>query len=102
MVKINVTPDSRFTRDGSDIRSSAKMSFTTATLGGVVEVETVHGRQTIKVSPGTQSGSTYRLRQKGVPASRTKSAGHHYVSLEVDVPKAVSKEQRELIQKLKL
>ena len=102
MVKINVMPDSKFTRDGNDIRSKTKMSFTTAALGGIVEVDTVHGRQTIKVTPGTQSGSVFRLRQKGVPARRGNPPGHHYVSLEVDVPKSLSKEQKELIRKLKL
>ena len=102
MVQINVTPDPRFSRDGRDIHTSVPMSFTVATLGGVLEVETIHGKQTIKVTPGTQSGSTLRLRQKGVPGYRSRATGHHYVHLAVDVPTALTSDQKELIRKLKL
>ena len=102
MVRIQVAPDPRFSREGSDIHSNSNMSFTVASLGGVLEVETIYGKQTIKVKPGTQPGSTFRLRSKGIPGYRTRAPGHHYVHLNVDVPTALTSEQKELIRKLKL
>ena len=102
MVKITVKDSPQFNRDGNHIYSDKKISFTLAALGGVLEVDTVHGVQTVKIAPGTQSNSTLRLRDKGVPRSRRNPPGHHYVQLVVDVPKRLTAEQKELIRKLKL
>jgi len=102
MVRIQVMPDPRFTREGPNIHGNEKMSFAVASLGGVLEVETMHGKQTIKIKPGTQPGSTFRLRSKGVPTHRGRPAGHHYVHLNVEIPTSLTGEQKELIRKLKL
>ena len=102
MVKLLVQKDPKYTREGRSIHSDEKISFSLAALGGVLDVETVHGRQTVKITPGTQSSSTLRLRNKGVPKGRRNPAGHHYVHLTIDVPKNLTAEQKELIRKLKL
>ena len=102
MVKIQVRPDSKFSREGKDIHSKAKMSFAIASLGGILEIETIYGKQTIKVKPGTQSGSTLRLRRKGVPGYQSRPTGHHYVHLNVTIPMKLTSNQKELIRKLKL
>ena len=102
MLKLLDQKDPRYTREGNSIHSDEKISFSLAALGGVLSVETIHGRQTVKIAPGTQPNATLRLRGKGVPASRRNPAGHHYVQLVVEVPKNLTSEQKELIRKLKL
>ena len=102
MVNVQVQPDPRFSREGKDIHSKAKMSFAIAALGGILEIETIHGKQTVKVKPGTQSGSTLRLRRKGIPGHQSRPTGHHYVHLNVSIPTRLTSNQKELIRKLKL
>lgn len=101
-VHLDVESHPTFTREGRDIYSVVKMSFVTACIGGSISVETVQGLQSMKVTPGMQSGSTLRLKNLGVPASTTGPAGHHFVQLIVDVPKKLTAQQEELIRKLNL
>lgn len=102
LIQLLVQEDPKFERRGSDIYSTEKMSFTKAALGGTSSVTTVHGDQTIKIHPGTQSGTTMRIRGKGVPGQGARAWGHHYVQLSVDVPKKLTNEQIDLIKKLNL
>jgi molecular chaperone DnaJ len=71
-----------------------------ATLGSELVVPTVDGEETIKVPPGTQSGKVIRLRGKGVPKLRRNGRGDQIVIVSVDIPRALSSEQRQLFEKL--
>jgi molecular chaperone DnaJ len=102
LIQLLVQEDPKFNRRGIDIYSMEKITFTKAALGGSVHVETVHGSQTIKVPTGTQSGTTMRIRGKGVPGQRGHSWGHHYVQLDVSIPTRLTNEQISLIKKLNL
>jgi len=102
IIRIIVSKNPMYRRENMDVHSTEKMSFSIATLGGSINVMTVHGKQTIKIPPGTDVGTTMRLRGKGVPRARTRRAGHHYVHLDIEVPKALTDEQKELIKKLQL
>jgi molecular chaperone DnaJ len=103
LLRIQVQPDARFTRKENDIYGDAQVSFSTAALGGTLEVETVYGPQVVKIIPGTQPGSVLRLREKGIPSGPfTRHTGDHYVSVGVVIPTHLTNEQKELIQKLKL
>jgi len=102
LIQLSVQRDAKFDRRGDDIYSAEKITFTKAALGGSIHVETVHGNQTIKVPPGTQSGITMRIRGKGVPGHHRRPPGHHYVQLNVSVPLELTSEQISLIKKLNL
>ncbi|MDQ3008628.1 MAG: DnaJ domain-containing protein [bacterium] len=96
-ITIDVKPDARFKRDGYDLFLDQKISFTTAALGGTVEVETIENKLKLKVRAGTQSHTLVRLRGEGVPHLQGKGKGDLYVRLMVEVPEKLSKEQKQLL-----
>jgi len=102
LIQLSVQKDPKFDRRGNDIYSMEKTTFAKAALGGAMHVETVHGSQSIKVPPGTQSGTTMRIRGKGVPGHGGHNWGHHYVQLGVSIPTMLTDEQISLIKKLNL
>jgi molecular chaperone DnaJ len=89
-----------FTRRDYDIHTEQSISFTQAALGAEVETHTVHGKETLRVPPGTQPTQIFRLRGKGVPFIDGTGRGDHYVHVAVRVPTTLSDEQRELLMKL--
>ncbi len=99
-IRIHVTPDKRFVRDGMHIRSEKEIGFTQAALGDTVDVETIDGLVELKIPSGTQSGSSFRIKGKGVPS--THSNGDHYVTVHVVTPKKLSKQQKKLLEQLDL
>lgn len=102
IIRIVAAKSSTFTRENMDIHSTVKMPFKIAALGGSVDVTTVHGKQSIKIPPGTDIGTTMRLRGQGVPGARSRRPGHHYVHLGIEIPKTLTDEQKDLIKKLDL
>ena len=100
IVRVHVDPDPRFARDGEDLHSSAKIGFTQAALGCEIDVETMDGKVELKIPAGTQSGAEFRLRDKGVPYRGGR--GDQIGTVTVVTPKNVTREQRELLQKLDL
>jgi len=101
MLSINVRPHPIFERDGDDIFVRLTIPFSLAILGGMVKVPTVYGDIKIRIRPGTQSGITLRLREKGAPGVRGRGKGDEYVRLNVLVPEKLTKEQKNLIEELK-
>jgi len=101
LLEINVTPDSRFRREGSDLFTTVRIPFTGACLGTAVTVETLEDVKRIKVKPGTQSGSKIRLKGFGVPGRPGKQAGDLYAVIEIAVPDELSDKQRKLLEKLR-
>jgi molecular chaperone DnaJ len=99
-VSVDVIPDKRFKRDGYDVFVDYKLKFTTAMLGGEVNVPSVDGDVKIKIRPGTQPGTMVRLRGKGIPALRGGGRGDEYVRLMVTFPENLNREQKDLIRKL--
>jgi len=98
-VEVRVNPDTRFRREGNDIYSDVTINLVQATLGTEAPVQTVQGRLTVKIPPGTNSGAKLRLRGKGV-ITPSGQAGDHYVIVNVTTPKDLSEEQRKLLEKL--
>lgn len=92
-----------FEREGQDLYYNLVLDFATATLGGEVEVPTIDGKTTIKIAPGTQPGKQIRLRGKGLPAVHGFGFGKGDIicNVTVFVPKTLTKEEKELILKLK-
>lgn len=97
-VLIHVTPHQRLFREGNTIRSTETVSFAEAALGTERSVETINGPQNIAIAAGTQPGSEIRLAGQGFPSLQGGGKGDHLVRVTVEVPKRLSKKQRQLLQ----
>lgn len=99
-LRIHVTPDPRFVREGDTIYLTKRVGFTQAALGDEVEVDTVDGKVNMKIPPGTQAGDELRLRGKGVAHGRGR--GDQIVIIQVVTPKKLGRKERELLESLNL
>ena len=97
-VEIHIKPHSVFEREGDDLHCQMPIPFTTAALGGEIEVPTLAGRASFTVPEGTQSGRTFRLRGKGIKGLRSSVAGDLYVHVQVETPVKLTDTQRELLK----
>lgn len=99
LVDITVSQHPFFKRQGNNIYSTEEISFATAVLGGTKKVKTVDGFVELKINPGTQSDTKNRLRGKGVPMlSNAEVRGDHYVTLVVNIPTSLNKQQKEALK----
>lgn len=98
MINITVRPDSRFERDGYDLYLEQKVSFTQATLGAELQIDTIDGKVKWTLPAGTQPGTTFRLRGKGVPMVNGRGRGDQYVTIRVVVPANLTDEQRDALR----
>lgn len=99
-VSIDVRSHPEFKRDGLDIYFDYEIPFTTAALGATISVPTIDNPVKIKVRPGTQPGTTIRLRGQGVKHLHSSHRGDQYVRLVITIPKNLNREQKDLLQKL--
>jgi molecular chaperone DnaJ len=97
-VNIRVKPHKRFTREGDLILSEEHVDMVSAALGTEIEVQTVDGPIRMKVPAGTQSGSDFKLSGHGVPHIKGSSRGAHIVTIIVDTPTKLSKQQQDLLR----
>jgi molecular chaperone DnaJ len=97
-VHVRVRPHKQFTREGDLILSEEHVSMIEAALGGEIEAATVDGVVRMKVPAGTQSGSDFKLSDHGVPHMRGNARGAHIVTIVVDTPKNLTKDQRVLLE----
>ena len=97
-VNIRVKPHKKFTREGDLILSEEHIDMVQAALGTEIDVGTVDGPVRMKVPAGTQSGSDFKLSDHGVPHLRGSSRGAHIVTITVDTPTKLTKQQQELLQ----
>lgn len=93
-IRVHVAPSKEFVREGNTIRYQLDIGFTQAALGDKVDVPTVHGPVELKIPAGTQSGTEFRLRGKGV------NSGDQLVTVQVVTPKKLSREERKALDKL--
>lgn len=100
-VTFDVRPHPRFKRDGYDLFIDQKIPFTTAALGGQVEVPTVDDKLQLKVRPGTQSHTLVRLREEGAPHLKGRGKGDLYVRLIVEIPERLNRDQKQLLEELR-
>lgn len=97
-VTISVRPHQLFTRDGYDIHCEIPVTFTQAVLGDEITVPTIDGNVKYNISEGTQTGTVFRLKGKGVKKLNRTERGHQYVKITVEVPKNLSKKQKDLLK----
>lgn len=100
-VVLSVKPHSFFEREGKDLHCSIPISFAQAALGAEIMIPTLEGAEhKLKVPEGTQSGTTFRIRGKGVPALQSSGKGDMYVQIRVQTPSKLTKRQRELMAEM--
>ena len=100
-VYLFVNEDSEFERDGINILSSIKISYLQAILGSRLEVNTVDGPTEVIVEPGTQPNKVLTLQNKGVPRLGNQvSRGDHLITVNVEIPKKLGNDERELLEQL--
>jgi molecular chaperone DnaJ len=99
-VNIRVKPHKKFTREGDLILSEEHIDMVGATLGTEIEVDTVDGPIRMKVPAGTQSGSDFKLSSHGVPHLKGSTRGAHIVTLIVDTPTKLNRQQKRLFEEL--
>jgi molecular chaperone DnaJ len=89
-----------FRRDGNDLHCTVPLPFTTLALGGEVSVPGIEGEHTVKVPESTQTGSTFRLRGKGLPDVSGRGHGDLLVTVQAMTPKKLTREQKKLLEQL--
>lgn len=100
-VNVHILPHKKFMRKGNDILSKEYVPFSVATLGGKIEIDTIDGKLILKIPAGTPSGEIFRVKGRGIPELHGRGVGNLLVTVVVSVPKSLSREQKNLLEKLK-
>lgn len=100
IIRVRVMPHQHFKRDGADIFYDAKISIVDASLGKTIEVPTLEKPEKIKIDEGTQPNTISKLKGKGLPHMGARGRGDQYVRFVIDIPTKLSKQQKELLEKL--
>lgn len=98
-VFITVLPHPSFKREGADLYYKKKISFVQAALGAEVAVPTIDGTAKLSIPSGTENQTTFRLRGRGMPNLEGRGRGDELVVIDIEVPKKLSREEAELLQK---
>ncbi len=99
-VGVSVRPHPLYTRDGFDIHCDIPITYAQAVLGDEIVVPTVDGNVKYRIAEGTQTGTVFRLKGKGIKRLQRSDRGDQYVRVYIEVPKGLNKKQKELIQQL--
>lgn len=97
IIKVQVMPDKLFERKGNDVYTKVKVSFKDAILGAKVMVDTLSKKVSLTVPPGTQPGAKMRLKGQGLSIGNTQ--GDQYVTIEIEIPRSITQQQRKLLEK---
>jgi molecular chaperone DnaJ len=98
LININVKPHPMFKREGYDIYCDVPITYMEAVLGGEITIPTIDGDEKYTLSEGTQTGTTFRFKGKGVKKPLRTDRGNQYVKVYVEVPKNLSKKQKDLLK----
>lgn len=98
LVTINVRPHSLFRREGTSVLCDSPITFTQAVLGAELEIPTLDGRVRYKLPEGTQTGTTIRLKGKGIPYTNGRGRGDQYVTVHIETPRNLTSKQKELLR----
>ena len=99
LITVTVRPHQLFRREGNDVLCEAPITFTQAVLGAELEIPTIDGKVKYTLPEGTQSGTTFRLKGKGIPSINGRGRGDQYVTVYIETPKNLNKEQKEALKK---
>ena len=99
LITITVRPHELFRREGSSVLCEAPITFTQAVLGAELEIPTIDGKVKYDLPEGTQSGTTFRLKGKGIPSLNGRGRGDQYVTVYIETPRNLNREQKEALKK---
>jgi molecular chaperone DnaJ len=99
-LRVVVRPHEFFERRGNDLYTKVPVTVAEASLGAKIEVPTIDGRSLVRIPPGTNSGRTLRLKEKGVPHGKSGARGDQYVEIQVVVPEPTDERVRTLMKEL--
>ena len=99
LITITVRPHELFRREGTSVLCEAPITFTQAVLGAELEIPTIDGKVKYTLPEGTQSGTTFRLKGKGIPSINGRGRGDQYVTVYIETPKNLNKGQKEALKK---
>ena len=99
LITITVRPHELFRREGTSVLCEAPITFTQAVLGAELEIPTIDGKVKYTLPEGTQSGTTFRLKGKGIPSLNGRGRGDQYVTVYIETPRNLNKEQKEALKK---
>ena len=99
LITLMVQPHEIFRRDGVDVFCEAPITFTQAVLGAELEIPTIDGKVKYSIPEGTQTGTVFRLKGKGVPVLNGRGRGDQYVTVVIETPRSLNKEQKEALRR---
>ena len=99
LITVMVRPHEIFRRDGTAVFCEAPITFTQAVLGGTLEIPTIDGKVKYDIPEGTQPGTVFRLRGKGIPVLNGRGRGDQYVTVNIETPRNLNREQKEALKK---
>lgn len=99
LIVVAVRPHDIFRREGTSVLCEAPITFTQAVLGAELEIPTIDGKVKYNIPEGTQSGTTFRLKGKGIPGLNGRGRGDQYVTVYIETPRNLNREQKEALKK---
>ena len=99
LITVMVQPHELFRRDGVDVFCEAPITFTQAVLGAELEIPTIDGKVKYSIPEGTQTGTVFRLKGKGIPVLNGRGRGDQYVTVTIETPRNLNKEQKEALRR---
>ncbi len=100
VVEVSVAPHKLYVRNGFDIHLEVPINFVDAAMGCTISVPTLYGKHDLKIPDGTQSGAVFKIRNAGIQKLNKSDKGDMFVKVAVEVPKSLTREQKELLKKL--
>jgi len=99
-LRIKMAAHKKFSREGYDIKTEERISIKQAILGDKIDVETIHGTLKLKIPEGTQSGTIFKLKEKGVTKLHNRGIGDQYIRVTVEIPHGLTKKKVQLLEEL--
>ncbi len=99
LITITVRPHELFRREGTSVLCEAPITFAQAVLGAELEIPTIDGKVKYELPEGTQTGTTFRLKGKGIPSINGRGRGDQYVTVYIETPRSLNREQKDALKK---
>ena len=99
LIVVSVRPHELFRREGQSVLCEVPITFTQAALGAELEVPTIDGKVRYNIPEGTQSGTTFRLKGKGIPGLNGRPRGDQYITVSIETPRNLNREQKEALRR---
>lgn len=99
-LRIRLQAHKKFVRDGYDIRTEEEISVKQAILGDKIDIETIHGTIKLKIPEGTQSGTIFKIKEKGIEKLHNRGIGDQFVKIVVNIPRGLNKKRAQMLEEL--